>query len=126
MIAAVFITLFVGLAITAALGLMMVGALNMISVAFMVLFVGLGVDFGVQFGVKYREERNRDDRLSAALDAHRAQHRRAADARGRRGRAELLLVPADRLSRRVGVGPDRRRRHVRRVLHEHDACCRPC
>ncbi|CAB3648434.1 hypothetical protein LMG22037_00813 [Paraburkholderia phenoliruptrix] len=71
MIAAVFITLFVGLAITAALGLMMVGALNMISVAFMVLFVGLGVDFGVQFGVKYREERNRDDRLSAAL-AHTA------------------------------------------------------
>jgi hopanoid biosynthesis associated RND transporter like protein HpnN len=67
MIAAVLITVFVGLAITAALGLMMVGALNMISVAFMVLFVGLGIDFGVQFGVKYREERFRDDRLSAAL-----------------------------------------------------------
>ncbi|SIT35421.1 putative membrane protein [Paraburkholderia ribeironis] len=67
MIAAVFITLFVGLAITSALGLMMVGSLNMLSVAFMVLFVGLGVDFGVQFAVKYREERNRDDRLSAAL-----------------------------------------------------------
>jgi hopanoid biosynthesis associated RND transporter like protein HpnN len=67
MIVAVLITLFVGLAITAALGLMMVGALNMISVAFMVLFVGLGIDFGVQFGVKYREERNRDDRLAAAL-----------------------------------------------------------
>ncbi|MDE1180257.1 MMPL family transporter [Paraburkholderia sp.] len=67
MIFAVFVTLFVGLAITAALGLMMTGALNMISVAFMVLFVGLGVDFGVQFGVKYREERHRDDRLAAAL-----------------------------------------------------------
>ncbi len=67
LIGAVFITLFVGLAITAALGLMMVEALNMISVAFMVLFVGLGVDFGVQFGVKYREERHRDDRLPAAL-----------------------------------------------------------
>ncbi|CAG4909127.1 hopanoid transporter HpnN [Paraburkholderia gardini] len=67
LILAVFITLFVGLAITAALGLMMVDALNMISVAFMVLFVGLGVDFGVQFGVKYREERNHDDRLPAAL-----------------------------------------------------------
>jgi hopanoid biosynthesis associated RND transporter like protein HpnN len=67
MIVAVLITLFVGLAITAALGLMMVGALNMISVAFMVLFVGLGVDFGVQYGVKYREERHRDNRLSAAL-----------------------------------------------------------
>ena len=67
MIVAVLITLFVGLAITAALGLMMVGELNMISVAFMVLFVGLGIDFGVQFGVKYREERHRDDRLAAAL-----------------------------------------------------------
>ncbi|TCG03326.1 RND transporter, partial [Paraburkholderia steynii] len=67
LIVAVFITLFVGLVITAALGLMLVDALNMISVAFMVLFVGLGVDFGVQFGVKYREERNRDDRLAAAL-----------------------------------------------------------
>jgi hopanoid biosynthesis associated RND transporter like protein HpnN len=67
MIVAVLITLFVGLAITAALGLMMVGALNMISVAFMVLFVGLGIDFGVQFGVKYREERHHDDRLASAL-----------------------------------------------------------
>jgi len=46
-ILAVFINLFVGLALTAALGLMMVGALNMISVAFAVLFVGLGVDFAI-------------------------------------------------------------------------------
>ncbi|WP_087724257.1 MMPL family transporter [Pandoraea sp. PE-S2T-3] len=59
MIVAVFITLLAGLAITFALGLMMVGALNMISVAFAVLFVGIGVDFGIQFGVRYREERHR-------------------------------------------------------------------
>ena len=58
MIFAVFINLFVGLAITAALGLMMVGALNMISVAFAVLFVGLGVDFAIQFSVRYRAERH--------------------------------------------------------------------
>ncbi len=67
MIVSVFITLFVGLAITAALGLMMVHALNLISVAFMVLFVGLGVDFGIQFGVRYRDERFKDDRLDVAL-----------------------------------------------------------
>ena len=73
MIGAVLITLFVGLAITAALGLMMVHALNMISVAFMVLFVGLGVDFGIQFGVRYREERFRDRRLDVAL-AETARH----------------------------------------------------
>src|SRR5665213_2557084 len=58
LIAAVFINLFVGLSITAALGLMMVGALNMISVAFAVLFVGLGVDFAIQFSVRYRAERH--------------------------------------------------------------------
>lgn len=67
LIGAVLITLAAGLAITAALGLMMVGSLNMLSVAFMVLFVGLGVDFGVQFGVKYREERFHDPHLDSAL-----------------------------------------------------------
>ena len=36
----------------------MVGALNMISVAFAVLFVGLGVDFAIQFSVRYRAERH--------------------------------------------------------------------
>jgi hopanoid biosynthesis associated RND transporter like protein HpnN len=68
LIVAVFITLFVGLAITAALGLMMVGALNMISVAFAVLFVGLGVDFGIQFSVRYRAERHDKPELLPALD----------------------------------------------------------
>ncbi|WP_321911707.1 MULTISPECIES: MMPL family transporter [unclassified Paraburkholderia] len=67
LIGATLITLVIGLVITAALGLMMIGSFNMLSVAFMVLFVGLGVDFGVQFGVKYREERFQDERLDAAL-----------------------------------------------------------
>lgn len=67
MILAVLATLAVGLPITAALGLMMVGSLNMISVAFMVLFIGLGADFAIQYGVKYREERYRDPRLDHAL-----------------------------------------------------------
>ena len=49
--------LVVGLALTAALGLMMVGSLNLISIAFAVLFVGLGVDFAIQFAVRYRAER---------------------------------------------------------------------
>jgi hypothetical protein len=68
LIVAVFLNLFVGLAITAALGLMMVGALNMISVAFAVLFVGLGVDFGIQFSVRYRAERHDTPELLPALD----------------------------------------------------------
>jgi hopanoid biosynthesis associated RND transporter like protein HpnN len=67
MIVAVFINLFVGLAITAALGLAMVGALNLISVAFAVLFVGIGVDFAIQFSVRYRSERHRTVELRPAL-----------------------------------------------------------
>ena len=66
-IVAVFAAVAVGLAITAALGLMMVGALNLISVAFAVLFVGIGVDFGIQFSVRYRAERHEVDNLHEAL-----------------------------------------------------------
>jgi uncharacterized protein len=67
LILAVFVNLFAGLAITAALGLLMVGALNMISVAFAVLFVGLGVDFAIQFSVKYRAERFAHHALKESL-----------------------------------------------------------
>ncbi|MEA2908875.1 MAG: uncharacterized protein QOJ15_956, partial [Bradyrhizobium sp.] len=66
-ILAVFLNLAVGFAVTAALGLMMVGALNLISVAFAVLFVGLGVDFGIQFAVRYRSERFKSGDLYSAL-----------------------------------------------------------
>lgn len=66
-ITAVFINLFIGLSITTAAGLMMVGSLNLLSVAFAVLFVGLGVDFGIQFSVRYRSERYKNDDLRAAL-----------------------------------------------------------
>src|SRR5271169_6491387 len=64
---AVFLCLVVGLSITAALGMLMVGTLNLISVYFAVLFVGLGVDFGLQFSVRYRAERHEVDDLHEAL-----------------------------------------------------------
>jgi uncharacterized protein len=66
-ITAVFINLFIGLSITTAAGLWMVGSFNLLSVAFAVLFVGLGVDFGIQFSVRYRSERYKNDNLPAAL-----------------------------------------------------------
>jgi uncharacterized protein len=64
---AVAVNLVAGLAISAAAGLFLVGALNLISVAFFVLFVGLGVDFGIQFCVRYRAERHDIPDLRAAL-----------------------------------------------------------
>jgi hopanoid biosynthesis associated RND transporter like protein HpnN len=66
-ILAVFVSLAVGLSMTAALGLLMVGSLNLISVYFAVLFVGLGVDFGLQFSVRYRAERHEVDGVYEAL-----------------------------------------------------------
>jgi uncharacterized protein len=68
-ISAVFFSLMVGLAVTAALGLAMVKAFNLISIAFFVLFVGLGVDFGIQFSVRYRAERHEHADLKDALRA---------------------------------------------------------
>ena len=53
-VVAIFASLVVGLALTGAIGLAIYHALNLISVAFAVLFVGLGVDFGIQFAVSYR------------------------------------------------------------------------
>jgi len=82
-ILAVLVSLVVGLTVTAAVGLWMVGALNLISVAFAVLFVGLGVDFGIQFSVRYRAERH------ASLDLHDGL---LATARGLAG--PLLLAAA--------------------------------
>lgn len=66
-IGAVFITLIIGLSVTTAVGLMLVGAFNLISIAFFVLFVGLGVDFGIQYSVRYRAERHDSDDLRGAL-----------------------------------------------------------
>jgi hopanoid biosynthesis associated RND transporter like protein HpnN len=64
---AVVVSLAVGLFLSTALGLMLVGALNVISVAFFMLFVGLGVDFGIQFSVRYRAERHDFRDLHTAL-----------------------------------------------------------
>lgn len=50
----ILLTLGVGLIATTAFAMAAVGSLNLISVAFAVMFVGIAVDFGIQFGVRYR------------------------------------------------------------------------
>ena len=67
LIAAVLASLAVGLIVTTAFGLATFGTFNMISVAFAVLFVGLGVDFGIQFCVCYRAKRYASEDLHLAL-----------------------------------------------------------
>ncbi len=56
LIAGTLLTLLAGLIITGGLATLMIGQLNLISVTFAVLFVGLGVDFGIHLCLRYKEE----------------------------------------------------------------------
>ena len=69
LIIAILVTTVAGLVITAGLGLFAVHRFNLISVAFIPLFVGLGVDFGIQFSIRYRAERLTHPALKDALAA---------------------------------------------------------
>ncbi len=50
------VTLLVGLILTASFAALAIGELNMISVAFAVLYIGLGVDFAIHYCLKYQED----------------------------------------------------------------------
>jgi hopanoid biosynthesis associated RND transporter like protein HpnN len=68
MVAAIMLTIAAGLSITLAVGLLAEGRLNLISLAFIPLFVGLGVDFGIQISVRFNEERRRGAEVLPALE----------------------------------------------------------
>ena len=58
LVGAILATIVSGLVVTSAVGLLAVGRFNLISVAFIPLFVGLGVDFGIQICVRFNAERS--------------------------------------------------------------------
>ena len=66
------VTLAVGLLWTAALAIVLYGRLNLISVAFAVLFVGLSVDFGIHFVLRALETASRTSWADALPNAGRA------------------------------------------------------
>jgi hopanoid biosynthesis associated RND transporter like protein HpnN len=68
-IACILATTAIGLCLTTGLGLLVVGRFNLISVAFVPLFTGLGIDFAIQFSVRYRAERAAGSDLKNALVA---------------------------------------------------------
>lgn len=69
---ATLITLIVGLILTAAFATFAVGELNLISVAFTVLYIGLGVDYAIHYCLRYRELRFEGmDNLNAIQEASR-------------------------------------------------------
>jgi hopanoid biosynthesis associated RND transporter like protein HpnN len=67
LITAALITLLVGLLLTAAFAAIAVGHLNLISMAFAVLYIGLGIDYAIHYSLRYRELRTRDAANQDAL-----------------------------------------------------------
>ncbi len=67
LVVATLATLLIGLIWTAAFGIMALGAFNLISVAFAVLFIGLSVDFGIHYGLRYQESIDRGADHATAL-----------------------------------------------------------
>ncbi|MBI3114038.1 MAG: MMPL family transporter, partial [Rhodospirillales bacterium] len=67
LVAATSATLMIGLIWTAAFAILTLGAFNLISVAFAVLFIGLSVDFGIHYGLRYQEGIDRGGSHAAAL-----------------------------------------------------------
>ncbi len=60
-------TLLMGLALTISFAAMAIGVMNLISVAFAILFIGLAVDFAIQFCVRLRDVRHGEPNLLAAI-----------------------------------------------------------
>ena len=108
-------TLVLGLMLTLLFAAAAVGTLNLVSVGFGILFVGIAVDFAIQFCVRYREIRLEFPDPATALNET-----------GRRVGGQILVAAAatsagfprlctDRLSRCCRAGSNCRRRHADRV-----------
>jgi uncharacterized protein len=69
LIGAILLTTLIGLVCAAAAGLLIFHRFNVISVAFIPLFVGLGIDFGIQFTVRFRAEQGAKTGVPDALTA---------------------------------------------------------
>ena len=72
----VVLTMLLGLALTTGFAALAVGTLNLVSVAFAVLFVGIAVDFAIQFTVRFRKSLQDHPQIRPALryTARRAGH----------------------------------------------------
>lgn len=68
-ILAVLMSLILGIILTAAFATFAVGHLNLISIAFAVLYIGLGVDYAIHFLLRHQELKGTDSSVSNALYA---------------------------------------------------------
>lgn len=96
LIVPILLTLFAGLVATTAFAMATIGSLNLISVAFAVMFVGIAVDFGIQFGVRYRDQHHQEpDNTKAMLATAHIIARPLALAAGSTALGFLAFTPTD-------------------------------
>ena len=92
----ILLTLFAGLIATTAVALAAIGSLNLISVAFAVMFIGIAVDFGIQFGVRYRGQHfHEPDHAKAMTNTARVIAVPLATAAGSTALGFLAFIPTD-------------------------------
>ncbi|MDF7673206.1 MMPL family transporter [Acetobacteraceae bacterium ESL0709] len=65
----ILMTLITGLILTTGFAALSVGTLNLISVAFAILFVGIAVDFAIQFGVRFRCQHGTQGEVLSPIEA---------------------------------------------------------
>ncbi len=118
LIVPILMTLGLGLMLTLLFASVAVGTLNLVSVGFGILFVGIAVDFAIQFSVRYRGMRLR---YADADIAMRETGRRVGRSNPRRGggdRGRISRLRPDRLPGSRRTRADRGRRHADRLsLH---------
>ena len=96
LIVPILLTLGTGLAFTLTFAALAVGTLNLVSVGFGILFVGIAVDFAIQFSVRLREVRTTIAELAPALaETSRRSARQILVAAAATASGFLAFVPTD-------------------------------
>jgi len=86
------LSLLIGLIYTAAFAILTVTELNLISVAFAVLYIGLGVDFAIHYCLRYREQLLHRQKKSDAILASPGEPYAPVDGAGRHAALEQTSV----------------------------------
>ena len=89
-------TLGLGLTLTLGFAAASIGTLNVVSVGFGILFIGIAVDFAIQFAVRYRDMRHRhDDPVLAMAETGRAVGAQILVAAAATSAGFLAFLPTD-------------------------------
>lgn len=90
------IVLVIGLIWTGAFAMAVIGSVNLISIAFAVLFIGMAIDFGIHYGLRYREMIGRgEDGIGGLAAAGRSVGTALAMTAGTAALAFFSFLPTD-------------------------------